>query len=96
MDCNQFNSIVKNYVARNVSQESCEDVEAHLCVCSQCRQFLNQYMLKDESEQIFPPSPKYSVNPENQGEERKSNFEYIILAIASLVLVIMFFVFLSN
>lgn len=42
MDCQRIQEIIPDYIRNLASEQDMQQVEAHLCMCQQCRQFLSQ------------------------------------------------------
>ncbi|MCP4653184.1 MAG: hypothetical protein GY858_07365 [Candidatus Omnitrophica bacterium] len=89
MDCELIKQILPAYVKHSASEESAKEVESHLCVCHQCRDYLSKIIDKP-----FTP-PKENKEPVT-ADRGLTFWEYAVLATAIFILCFFIFLFIKG
>ncbi|MCM8786554.1 MAG: zf-HC2 domain-containing protein [Candidatus Omnitrophica bacterium] len=88
MDCSEVRKIIPEYVNHTITEDRTTEVEEHLCICNDCRQFLNNFIDNPSKS----PTSKPTSCSEPASKKVFSFFDYIILAIG--LGVFLFFIYL--
>ncbi len=87
MECEEFKTLAVNYISHRLSEDLVQQVEEHLCICENCRDYLAKIMEKREED---IPSSQVSAT-----EVNTSNFTYIILVLGILIVAGVVFLFIK-
>jgi len=81
MDCKKIKSIIPRYVNHSASEGEINTIEEHLCVCHECRQYLSDFLDKDDTS-----SAQYSSSKKDS--TKIDIFDILVVAIAVIIVFI--------
>ncbi|MFA6281922.1 MAG: zf-HC2 domain-containing protein [Candidatus Omnitrophota bacterium] len=88
MNCEEIKTIIPAYIKHTATEDQILQVEEHLCICNECREFLGQTMDRPN----LTIEEKKETLPEIPTKNESNLLEYIMVAIGLGILV--FFLFL--
>ncbi|MEI8350589.1 MAG: zf-HC2 domain-containing protein [Candidatus Omnitrophota bacterium] len=100
MLCDEIKEIIPAYIKHTAAEDKIREVEEHLCVCNECREFLGQLMDKPAAipvQQKVPAEQPIELTPVPTLKEIPPGnapfpWEYWVLGLSVIILI--FFVFL--
>ncbi len=94
MDCQGVKQIIPLYVKHAASDHEAKQVEAHLCVCDECRQHLANVM--DNPSPQSMSSPQEMAMPQKEATKKEiGTFEYAIVGVAAAMLLFFIYLFMK-
>ena len=92
MDCDEIKKIIPSYIKHAASEHEAKGVEAHLCICDECRKHLSELM--DNPPVETPPETKEEIKAPQEKSKGKDIgvIEYTIVGVA--VAMLLFFIYL--
>ncbi len=89
MNCAKIRNIIPRYVEHSATEEEISMVEEHLCVCHECRQYLSNFLNKDDA-----GSPESDSYVKNKNVKKKIDvFTILVLGISIAVVLISLWLF---
>ncbi len=93
MECEAVRQVMEDYVHHQLPDHLVSDIEAHLCICEQCRIHLSRAL--DKKEEMPASLPKAVVEKPSPAGSGGSLFTYAVIAAALAVMVFILILFFS-
>ena len=95
MDCQEIKQIIPSYVKHAATEDQAKQVEAHLCVCDECRQHLANLMDNPSVENTPVFQQEIVVPKEEVAKKEIGTFEYAIVGVAATMLLFFIYLFMQ-
>lgn len=91
MECEAVRQVVEEYVRHQLPDHLVSDIEAHLCICEQCRIYLSRAL--DKKEEGPASLPKPIDEKSSPAGSDGSLFAYTVIAAAVAVVIFIIVLF---
>ncbi|MCM8773765.1 MAG: zf-HC2 domain-containing protein [Candidatus Omnitrophica bacterium] len=89
MDCESIRKIIAAYINHTALDNEIQQVEEHLCICQDCREYLSHFIDKKEEEKLLPSLKSQKSIP-------KSGWDivtYVIIYLGIILTLVIVFLF---